>query len=47
MYIHDIYIYVYIYVYMVFTTEGFLEVAIEFVGFEPVTTEFRSEALTN
>ena len=31
---------------MVFTTEGFLEVAIEFVGCEPTTTEFRSEALS-
>ena len=31
----------YIYVYMVFTTDGFFE------GFEPTTTELRSEALTD
>ena len=35
---------------MVFITEGFLEVAVERwpewdVGFEPTTTEFRSDAL--
>ena len=36
---------------MVFTTEGFLEVAIEswpeWDGFEPTTTEFCSDALTD
>ena len=42
----------YRYRYMVFTIEGFLEEAIEnwaeaWVGFEPTTTEFRSDALTN
>ena len=34
---------------MVFTTEGFSEVAIESmisVGFEPTNTEFRSDTLT-
>ena len=36
-------------VYMVFTTERFLEVALESwpVGFEPTTTEFRSDTLTD
>ena len=32
---------------MVFTTEGFVEVAIEWVGFESTTTEFCSDALTD
>ena len=33
---------------MVFTTEGLFEVAIEsLVGFEPTTTEFRSDGLTD
>ena len=31
---------------MVFTTEGFIEVAIEWVGFESTTTEFCSDTLT-
>ena len=34
-------------IHMVFTTEGFFEVALAWVGFEPTTTEFRSEALTD
>ena len=36
---------------MVFTTEGFLEVAVdswpEWYGFEPKTTKFRSDTLTD
>ena len=37
-------------IHMVFTTEGLFEIAIEslaWVGFEPMTTEFRSDALTD
>ena len=38
------YICIYVYIYMVFITEGFFEVA---MGFEPTTTEFCSDALTD
>ena len=37
-------------IHMVFTTEGFLEVAVESwpeLGFEPTTPEFRSDVLTD
>ena len=46
------YVCMYVCLYMVFTTEGFFEVGIESwpqldVGFEPTTTGFRSDALTD
>ena len=47
----NIYIYIYIYIYILFTTESFLEVAIEswpqWDGFEHTTTKFWSGALTD
>ena len=55
VYIYITYIYIiitYIYIYMVFTTEGFFFFRSSYrklarVGFEPTTTEFRSDALTD
>ena len=41
---------IFIYRYLVFTTEGFFEVALHrlvWVGFEPTTSEYHSEALTD
>ena len=39
---------IYIYIIYIFTTEGLFELAIEnWVGFEPTTTEFCSDKLTD
>ena len=57
-YLHSIYLYLYLYlsvsiyryIYMVFITEGFFRSSytkLAWVGFEPTTTEFRSDALTD